>query len=80
MDDVNLRDPQKGRLGIMAECLEKALCLPKDTQELRSFRKCEVFLSLKRDLAKVYNHPLPYINLYNTCIDTNLQQSYSLCK
>ena len=37
MDDANLRDPQKGRLGIMAECLEKALCLPKDTQELRSF-------------------------------------------
>ena len=53
MDDANLRDPQKGRLGILAKCLENAFLLPEDMQELRSFRKREAFLSLKRDLAKV---------------------------
>lgn len=47
---------QKGRLSLVVECLEKALYLPKDMQELRSFRKREVFLSLKRNLAKVCNH------------------------
>ena len=56
MSDANLRDHQKGRFGLVAECLEKDLCLPEDMQELRSFRKHEVFLSLKRDLANVYNH------------------------
>ena len=62
MDDANLRDPQKGNLGILAEYLEKALLLPEDMQELRSFRKREVFLSLKRNLAKVCNHLLLFIN------------------
>ena len=47
MSNANLRDHQKGRVGLMAECLEKALCLFEDMQELRSFRKCDVFLSLK---------------------------------
>lgn len=61
MDDANLKDAQKGRSGILAECLEKALILPKDMQELRSFRKREVFLWLKRDLAKVYYHLLLFI-------------------
>ena len=53
MDDANLRDPQKGRLGILAKCLENAFLLPEDMQELWSFLKHEAFLSLKRDLAKV---------------------------
>ena len=60
MDDANLRDTQKGRSSILAECLEKALLLPENMQELWSFWKHEVFLSLKRDLAKVYNHLLLY--------------------
>ena len=30
MDDANLRDLQKGKLGILAEYLEKALLLPED--------------------------------------------------
>jgi len=47
MNGANLRDPRKGRSGLVAECLEKALCLPEDMQELRSFKKREVFLSLK---------------------------------
>lgn len=55
MDDANLRDHQKDSSGLVAECLKKAICLPKDMQELRSFK---VFLSLKQDLAKVHDHPL----------------------
>ena len=47
LDDANLRDPQKGSSGLLAECLEKALCLLEDMAELRSFRKREVFLALK---------------------------------
>lgn len=62
MDDANLRDQQKGRSGLVAECLEKALCLPEDMQELRSFWKREVFLSLKKDLAKVNIHLLLFID------------------
>ena len=61
LDDANLRDHLKGRLGLVAECLEEALLLPEDMQELRSFRKCKVFLSLKRDLAKVHDHFLLYL-------------------
>ena len=56
LDDANLRDRQKGNFGLVAECLGKALCFPKDMQELRSFRKHEVFLALKQDLAKVYDY------------------------
>ena len=54
MDEASLRDSQKGKFGILSECLEKALLLLEDMHELRSLRKREVFLELKRDLAKVY--------------------------
>ena len=47
LDDANLRDSKNGSSSLMAECLKKALCLPEDMAELRSFRKCEVFLALK---------------------------------
>lgn len=47
LSDANLRDHKNGSLGLVAECLEKTLCLPKDMQELRSFKKREEFLSLK---------------------------------
>ena len=53
MDDANLKDPTKGSSGLAAECLEKALCLLEDMEELRSFKKREGFLILKQDLAKV---------------------------
>ena len=44
LDDTNLRDPKKGSSGlVVAECLEKALCLPEDMAGLRSFRKCRSF-------------------------------------
>lgn len=63
LDDANLRDLTKGSSSLVAECLEKALCLPKDMEELRSFRKREVFLSLKQDLAKVLHLTYPSIKL-----------------
>lgn len=34
MDDASLRDPQKGKSGILSEYLEKALLLPEDMHEL----------------------------------------------
>ena len=63
LDDANLRDPKKGSLGLLAECLEKALCLLKDMAKLRSFRKREVFLALKQDLAKVHYQTYPSVQL-----------------
>ena len=56
--EASLRDPQKGRLGLVFECLEKTFLLSKDMQELQGLRKRKLFLSLKRDLAKVKFHPL----------------------
>lgn len=47
------RDPQKGRSRLVSKCLEKALMLPVDMQELQGQRKHDAFLSLKRDLVKV---------------------------
>ena len=37
----------------MANSLEQALLLPQDMADLRSLKKHEVFLTLKRDLAMV---------------------------
>ena len=53
MNNASLKDPQKGRLGILSKCLKKAFLLLEDMHGLQSLWKCEVFLSLKRDLAKV---------------------------
>ena len=63
LDDANLRDPKKGSLGLLAKCLEKALCLLEDMAKLRSFRKREVFLALKQDLAKVHYQTYPSVQL-----------------
>ena len=63
LDSANLRDPTKCSSGLVAECLERALCLLEDMDELRSFRKREVFLSLKQDLAKVLHLTYPPIKL-----------------
>ena len=80
MNDSNIKDPQIGRLGLVAEFLEKVLCLPKDMHELRSFRKHEVVLSLERDLAKVCNHFSLFMNKNYIYINTNLYQLCSLSK
>ena len=37
LDDANLRDPQKGMSSLVAKCLEEALLLPEDMQELKFF-------------------------------------------
>ena len=62
--EASLRDPHKGGSGLVSECLEKAFLLPEDMQELQGLRKCEVFLSLKRDLAKVRVY---YLTLLSLC-------------
>ena len=49
--DASIRDFQQGRAGYVANAVEQALLLPVDMADLRSMRKHEVFLSLKRDLA-----------------------------
>ena len=48
-----IRDPQQGKVGYVADAVEQALLLPSDMTELRTLRTHEVFLSLKKDLAKV---------------------------
>jgi len=42
-----------GMAGYVANAMEQPLLLPKDMADLRSVRKYEVFLGLKRDLAMV---------------------------
>jgi len=44
---------QQGKAGFMANIVEQALLLPDDMADLRSMRRHEVFLSLKRNLAMV---------------------------
>lgn len=61
---ASFRDAQKGRSGLVSECLEKAFLLLEDMQELKGLRKCEVFLSLKRDLAKVSLYASTFLTTY----------------
>ena len=53
MDNASIRDFQGGTGSHMADALEMTLLLPSDMAELRSFRRQEVFLSLKRYLGMV---------------------------
>ena len=52
-DDASLRDFNGGAGYHVASALEEALLLPNDMAELRSIRKNEVFLNLKRYLGMV---------------------------
>lgn len=67
--DASIRDFQQESAGYVAEVVEQALLLPSDIADLRSMRKHEVFLSLKRDLAMVSPLPsnilLSFFILYN---------------
>ena len=45
--------PIRKRRGYVADALDQALLLPFDMSDLRTMRKHEVFLSLKKDLAQV---------------------------
>ena len=51
--DSSIRDFQKGKVGYVANALEQSLLLPRDMADLRTLKKYEVFLTLKRDLAMV---------------------------
>jgi len=48
-----IRNFQQGRARYVANAVEQALLLLENMADLRSMRKHEVFLSLKRDLALV---------------------------
>ena len=51
--DASIRDFQGGMARYAANAVEQTLLLPKDIANLRSMRKHEVFLDLKRDLNMV---------------------------
>lgn len=55
--DASIRDFREGRASYVANVVEQALLLFGDMADLRSLRKHEVFLSLKRDLALVSLSP-----------------------
>ena len=48
----------------MADVVEQALLLPEDMADLRSIRKHEMFLSLKRDLTPVSLVIAPFPHLF----------------
>ena len=48
----------------MADVVEQALLLPEDMADLRSIRKHEMFLSLKRDLTSVSSVIAPFPHLF----------------
>ena len=51
--DMSIREFQQGRAGYVVDVVEQVLLLLADMANLKSIRKQEVFLSLKRDLAMV---------------------------
>ena len=53
MKDASLRDFRGGKGAYVANALERSLLLPTDMKELKSMRRQEVFLSMKRYLAMV---------------------------
>ena len=51
--NASIRDFQGGKVDYIVDAMEQALLLPGDIAKLRSMRRHEVFLSLKRYLAMV---------------------------
>lgn len=51
--DASIQDFQGGTAAYVANAVEQTLLLPTDMADLRSMRKHELFLDLKRDLAMV---------------------------
>ena len=49
----SIRDFQNEKVGYVADAVEQSLLLPEDMVDLRTLKKHEVFLSLKKDLAMV---------------------------
>lgn len=48
----SIKDPQQGKARYVADTIEQALLPPNEMTKLRTIRTYEVFLDLKRDLAK----------------------------
>ena len=68
--DSSIRDFQQGKACYVANALEQPLLLPQDMADLRTLKKHEVFLTLKRDLAMVrtstcYSHYFLFKNSPN---------------
>ena len=53
MDNASFRDFNKGEGTYMADALERSLLLPADMADLKTLRRQEVFLSMKRYLGMV---------------------------
>ena len=53
MDDASLRDFNKDEGTYVVDALERSLLLPADMAELKSLKRQEVFLSMKRYLGMV---------------------------
>ena len=53
LTDASIRNFQQGKADYVVDAVEQALLLPEDMADLRSLRKHEGFLSLKRDLTLV---------------------------
>ena len=53
MDNTSLRDFNKGEGTYVADALERSLLLPVDMADLKSLRRQELFLSMKRYLGMV---------------------------
>lgn len=68
--DASIRNVQQGKAEYMADVVKQALILPEDMADLRSLRKHEVFLSLKRDLISVFPNLLTFSSLKGCPIHT----------
>ena len=49
----SIRDFRQGKVWYIADAVEQALLLPDDMADLKTMKRHEVFLGLKRDLAMV---------------------------
>ena len=58
-DNASIKDFHGGDGCHVASALEEALLLPNDMAELRSIKRHEVFLNLKRYQGMICTHPLP---------------------
>lgn len=59
---ASIRDFQGGTARYVADAVEQALLVPGDMAELRSMRRHEVFLNMKRYLAMVYVSLNPFFS------------------
>lgn len=73
--NASIREFCKGKARYLVDFIGQALLLPKDMEELRNFKKHEIFLSIKRDLAMVRTWlivQLPYYLVYGFVLHLRL--------